>query len=66
MIFSVFLETNLDQYDIVEVKGYTFYGKFRNTISSRKSGGIGIYIKDELYSFIDILDNTYMRLHCMV
>ncbi|MES9881385.1 MAG: reverse transcriptase family protein [Sedimenticola sp.] len=56
-IFCI-LETNLDQYDIVEVKGYTFYGKFRNTISSRKSGGIGIYIKDELYSFIDILDNT--------
>ncbi|MES9885167.1 MAG: reverse transcriptase family protein [Sedimenticola sp.] len=56
-IFCV-LETNMDKYDIVDVKGYTFNGKFRNLLAMKKSGGIGIYIKEGLARSVEIIEST--------
>lgn len=52
------LETNLANYDIVDVNGYTFVGKYRNPLASKKCGGMGIYIKESISTFVEILNNT--------
>ncbi|MES9902847.1 MAG: reverse transcriptase family protein [Sedimenticola sp.] len=52
------LETNMGHHDIVDVKGYIFHGKTRNVLTSKKSGGIGIYVKEELSQHVEILNNA--------
>ena len=42
------LETNLDEYDNIDLAGYTYFGKCRQTFISRRSGGIGLYVHDKL------------------
>ena len=51
-------ETHLDKTDIVDLPGYTFFTKHRLQQYKRKSGGIGIYVKDELVSCIETLSNN--------
>jgi len=50
------VETNLNQYDKVDLNGYTYFGKCRKKIISRKSGGIGLYVKNEFSSCVELLD----------
>ncbi|MES9884481.1 MAG: endonuclease/exonuclease/phosphatase family protein [Sedimenticola sp.] len=56
-IFCI-LETNMSPHGIVDVKGYTFHSKCRNTLSPKRSGGIGIYIKDDILGSTVVLQNT--------
>ena len=55
--FDIFctVETNLDQYDNVDLKGYTFFGKCRKSFISRKSGGIGLYIRNEFSNSAELV-----------
>jgi hypothetical protein len=58
--FDIFCvsETHLDISDIVDINGYTFLSKHRTQSYRRKSGGIGIYVRNEISSFVDILHNN--------
>jgi hypothetical protein len=51
-------ETHLDSFDIVDINGYTFLSKHRTQSYRRKSGGIGIYVRDEISPFVEILQNN--------
>ena len=48
---SCALETKLDSTDIITLQGYQFINCPRKQSFIRKSGGIGFFIKDELYNF---------------
>lgn len=58
-VYDIFCvsETHLHFSDIVDIPGYTFISKHRTQNYKRKSGGIGIFVNNKLYPFIDILDN---------
>jgi len=51
------VETKLDNYDTVQIKGYKFISLNRQ-VCRRKSGGIGLLVKESLFSSIKILDPT--------
>ena len=51
-------ETHLDSTDIVDINNYTFIAKNRSVNYKRKSGGIGLYVKDSLAPFIDVVPNS--------
>ena len=53
-IFCV-AETKLDAFDVISLDGYIFKGVSRKHFR-RKSGGVGIFVKDTLYESIDILE----------
>lgn len=46
--FSCVCETNTDSTDIVDIDGYIFLSKHRSQNYKRKSGGIGVYVKEGL------------------
>ena len=53
-------ETHLDDtdiVDIVDIADYSFISTNRSQAYKRKSGGIGVYVKDTLSPFIDFLPN---------
>ncbi|MES9882143.1 MAG: reverse transcriptase family protein [Sedimenticola sp.] len=60
-LFTV-LETKLDSYDIVNVPGYTFISQHRKQKYLRKSGGIGLFVKDCYIKFVDQIttDSDYI------
>ena len=39
-------ETNIDSFDEVGIPGYVFHSTCRKSFHSRKSGGLGVFIKD--------------------
>ena len=41
-------ETNIDCYDEIEIPNYVFYSKCRDKFISRKSGGIGVLLRNLL------------------
>lgn len=47
-------ETKLDQYDLINISGYTFLSKCRKRFL-RKSGGIGVFVKDSLVPFVTMI-----------
>ncbi|MEW8548327.1 MAG: hypothetical protein AB2693_32895 [Candidatus Thiodiazotropha sp.] len=49
-------ETKLDLTDIIAIDGYTFHSKPRQQAYIRKSGGIGIFVKNDLNRFLELLD----------
>lgn len=51
-------ETHLDDTDIVDIPGYIFLAKHRKQSYKRKSGGIGMYIKENLSPFVDFVENN--------
>ena len=51
------VETKLDNYDTVQIKGYKFISLYRQ-VCRRKSGAIGLLVKESLFSSIKILDPT--------
>ena len=55
-IFCV-LETHLNDSDIVDIDGYVFFAKHRSQVYKRKSGGIGIYVRENIALFVNILEN---------
>ena len=58
MIFCAFL--NLDNDDVISCPGYVFYNQPRSQPYSRKSGGIGFFVQQNLSASVDVIDsNSY-------
>jgi len=51
-----FAETKLGEYDGISVPGFTFKSVIRSKCK-RKSGGVGILVKDDIFEKVEILDN---------
>ena len=51
-------ETHTDDTDIVDIAGYSFLANHRKQNYKRKSGGVGIYIKDTLAPYVDVIENS--------
>jgi len=51
-------ESKLDKHDIIDVQGYTYLSLLRNQTVKRKSGGIGIFVKNTLAPYVEILPST--------
>ena len=45
-------ETKLDKYDSIELHGFTFISQCRKQKFIRKSGGLGVFVRNELSEFI--------------
>ena len=56
-IFSA-SETHIDDTDIVDIPGFVFFANNRKQKYKRKSGGIGVYVKDYLAPFIDRIEDN--------
>lgn len=52
------LETELDTYDVIDVEGYSFIQQPRKQNYLRKSGGIGVFIKDCLASYVNVINSA--------
>ena len=48
-------ETHSDQCDIIEINNYTYISKPRSKEFRRKSGGIGVLIKNKFAKYIDVI-----------
>ena len=59
MIFLCFSETKTDKADIplIDIAGYTCYLKNRTDLAVRRSGGIAIYVKEELSPFMHVIES---------
>lgn len=51
------VETKLDIHDIISLQGYHFISSPRKQPVLRKSGGIGIYIKQEILKYVSQIDS---------
>ena len=49
-------ETNLTNYDIVDLQRYHYVGKTRNHMTLKRSGCIGIFIKYYLFKAVEIIE----------
>ena len=49
-------ETKLDQTDVISVEGYSFFSQHRKQNYIRKSGGIGLFCKQNLAAKLSIID----------
>ena len=49
-------ETNLTDYDIVDLQRYHYVGKTRNHMTLKRSGGIGVFIKDYLFKAVESIE----------
>ena len=50
-------ESKLDNYDIVDVPGYKFISQTRRQKCLRRSGGIGVFVNDNISQYITIIDS---------
>ena len=50
-------ETHIDDTDIVDIKNYNFIAKNRKKSYKRKSGGVGVYVRNEVTPFVQVLPN---------
>ena len=50
-------ETKLDKYDVIDMPGYVFHSQCRKQKYIRKSGGIGIFIKQTLSPHVSIIES---------
>ena len=48
-------ETKLDIYDSISIPKYTFISKPRKQKAIRKSGGLGVFVKNEFLPFVEEL-----------
>ena len=54
--FVCITETKLDDFDSINIPGYTFFGINRKN-ARRKSGGVGLLVKNTLSQYIQTFDN---------
>ena len=52
--FMCVCETKTDEYDTVDIDGYVYFSKHRSHPFERKSGGIGVYIRNNLSHHVQI------------
>ena len=57
MTFFFVSESKLDQYDVISVDGFTFKHKPRQQKYIRRSGGVGIFVRNELDKFVQTIDS---------
>lgn len=50
-------ETKTDETDIISIDGYSYNSKPRRQKYVRKSGGLGVFVKDELNKYVDIIES---------
>ena len=50
-------ETKTDETDIISIDGYSYKSKPRRQKYVRKSGGLGVFVKDELNKYVDIVES---------
>ena len=50
-------ETKVDKYDIISIPNYTFLSKPRTQKYLRKSGGIGVFVKQTILNYVDVIDS---------
>ena len=50
-------ETKIDKYDTITLEGYTFLSQCRKQPYLRKSGGIGVFIKDEFFPHVTVIES---------
>ena len=50
-------ETKLDTYDVISIDGYAFINVPRKAKYLRKSGGLGAFIKQELFQHVEIIES---------
>ena len=50
-------ESKLDQYDVISVDGFTFKNKPRQQKYIRRSGGVGIFVRNELDKFVQAVES---------
>ena len=55
-IFCV-IETKTDETDIISLQNYTYFSQCRKQSFVRKSGGIGIFVKNELAKNISVIES---------
>ena len=48
-------ETKTDDSDDVNIEGYAFLSKHRSQAYKRKSGGIGVYVRNEISQYINVV-----------
>ena len=51
-------ETQLDFFDKIVVENYKYHGVFRKN-AAKKSGGVGILVRNNLWSKVDFLERSY-------
>ena len=51
------VETHLDSTDCVDIPGYVFFSLPRSKAYRRKSGGIGLYVKDSISHYVKVEKN---------
>lgn len=51
-------EIKTDQYDEVDIDGFRFISTNR-ALAKRKSGGVGVLVKNTIWPHVKILDNSY-------
>ena len=50
-------ETKLDAYDEIKLSGYEFLSQCRKQKCFRKSGGIGVFVKDTISEHVSLIDS---------
>lgn len=55
-VFSI-SETKLDIFDLIELPGYTFFSQCRKQKYKRKSGGIGVFVKQSLFPHVSLIES---------
>jgi hypothetical protein len=50
------VETKLDIYDVVNIEGYHFINKPRKQKYVRKSGGLGVFIRNDIVKYVEFID----------
>ena len=55
-IFCV-CETHTDNSDIVDINNHTFIAKNRSRYYKRKSGGIGVYVRNDIEKYVNVIEN---------
>ena len=60
-----FAETKLDQYDLINVHGYTFYSQPRKQTFIRKSGGLGFLVRNNIANYIKCLHTESDYIACI-
>ena len=53
--FMCVCETKTDEYDTVDIDGYVYFSKHRSHPFERKSGGIGVYVRNNLSHHVQII-----------
>ena len=57
--FDIFCvsESKIDKYDIISLYGYNYISQCRKQPYIRKSGGIGVFVKSDIYPYVTVIES---------